>query len=117
MAKRGAKLGKRQRRVYPTDDTKVCTLCGKTKPLGEFYERKSQPVEGGVTTHYGNCIPCNKRVSAHRYWKKSLVKDGEAPILAHLETLRFQLREAEEILRRHRAGEDVLNWLAEGGDE
>lgn len=53
----------RQVRFFAEDGYKVCTCCGETKPLSEFYLHSGKP--------YGKCKECMKEyVYSHRYTKK-----------------------------------------------
>lgn len=48
--------------------TKLCNVCGETKPLSEYYAR-NRNTEGRQTTYYGKCKECEKAYQRKRYRK------------------------------------------------
>lgn len=51
-------------------DTKVCTVCGKDKPIGQFYtDHKASD------NHNSECKTCTKKYTSNVYFKKKKERD------------------------------------------
>lgn len=63
-------------------ETKVCTRCGKEKPIDEFYKVKYKGQEAKYT--YGTCKVCSNIEQRRRYLMQT---DPTNPLLAKIEQL------------------------------
>jgi hypothetical protein len=102
---RGRPPGTRTASVYPAPGVKVCTICKKAKPVAEFYTKKK-----GNDLLTPGCVECSKRKSNRSKWKRTIKEHVEQRLADHIEHARLMLAECEELLRRHRAGLDIVRW-------
>lgn len=111
--KRGRPKGKKNSTknpsIWPAPGLKRCTACKLALPIDQFFMRGARG-ESTPTIVSPDCRACNARRVVRFKWKKSLKQNGPDELVSIIAKTRALLEEYEEILKRWKSGEDVVNW-------